>query len=524
MIKVLIADDERIIREGLAFGVDWSGLDMKVVGLASDGREAYNKILESTPDLVIIDIRMPEMTGLEVIKAVREKLGTSVTFIILSGYSEFSYAQQAVSYGVVEYLLKPTDDDELFNTLKRVGEGIDKEKKRTEFENEMRKNMERQMPILREHLLKDYITNSYFEAEDFEYYKKYIDLDKDVRFVLYQIANETSIDELFSLKSLIIQKIENEGNFMCFSIRNQLLLILEKDYTDEELTTLLSDINRYFHEFYDSKLHVIYSQRQKLKIIPYVYSQANKCTGYSFYLSDEYIVAMEDILNKIDTSYDAHFTNYDEIVDCVNIGNVEMTESLINSYFDNLTKACFATHITRTYLTELYMGIIRCRKDYDTDTFVRETLAFSQADSIDEIKDQIMRLALSVAESNYDDIADNCSKNIEQAIKYVNENLSDNTLTLKHLCNNVLFINPDYFGRIFKKEIGEKFTRYVTLKRIDAAKKIIAEGKISNIFEIAETVGFGDGAQYFSQVFRKVTGYTPSEYREKQIYLQEDNK
>ena len=522
MIKVLIADDERIIREGLAFGIDWHTLGMTVIGLAGDGREAYNKIMSEQPDLVIIDIRMPEMTGLEVIKSIRSDCEKNVSFIILSGYSEFSYAQEGISYGVSEYILKPTDEDQLFETLQRVGAKIEKEKKRAEFENEMRRNMEKQMPILREHLIKDYVTNSYFEAEDFEYYKKYLDLDSDVRLVLYQIANETSIEELFSLKSMMIQKMGENAHYMCFTIRNQILLILQDEYGDAALMTLLNGINRYFHKFYDSDLHVIYSSNHKMKILPYTYAQANKCTSYSFYLSDEYIVAMEDILAKIDTSYDAHFINYDEIVDCINSGNTEKTSTLINSYFDHLTEACFPVHITKTYLTELYMAIVRCGKDAAADDFVKETLAFSNAKSIDEIKEQIMRLAVSVAESNYNEISDTYSKNIEQAIRYVNDHLDDNTMTLKYICNNVLFINVDYFGRLFKKETGEKFTRYVTLKRIEAAKKIIAEGKISNIFEIAEKVGFGDGAQYFSQVFRKITGYTPSEYREKQIYLQEN--
>lgn len=522
MLNVLIADDERIIREGLAFGVDWRSLNMNIVGLACDGKEAYNKIIESEPDIVIIDIRMPEMTGLEVIEAVREKLGDKITFIILSGYNEFSYAQQGISYGVVEYLLKPTDDELLLKTLKKVGERTEREKRRLDFENTMRKNMERQMPILREHLAKDYITNSYFEAEDFEYYKKYLDLDSDVRLILYQIANETSIEELFSLKSLITQKIDSDSG-MCLSIRNQLLIILKKNYSDHELSELLTDINKYFHNFYDSNLHVIYTGKHPFKIIPYIYAQANKCTGYSFYLSDEYIVSMEDILDKIDTSYDAHFTNYDEIIDCINIGNVEMTKQLINAYFENLSNARFAVHITKTYLTELYMGILRCADEADADKFISETLAFSQAGTLDEIKEQILRLALTISENNYNEIADSSSKNIEQAIKYVNEHLSDYTLTLKYLCNNILFVNPDYFGRLFKRETGEKFTRYVTSKRIDAAKKLIAKGKHS-ISEIAEMVGFGDGAQYFSQVFRKLTGYTPSEYREKGIFNQEQNQ
>lgn len=522
MIKVLIADDERIIREGLAFGVDWAALGMKVVSLASDGREAYNKIIETEPDLAILDIRMPEMTGLEVIGAVREKFGNNVSFIILSGFNEFSYAQQGISYGISEYLLKPTDDETLISTLKRVGDSIEKEKKRSEFENEVLRNMERSMPILKEHLLKDYITNSYFDAEEFEYYQKYLELDSDVRLVLYQITDETSMEELFSLKSLITKRLESEKDFMCFSIRNQILLVLYAHFEDEELIKLLTDINTYFHNFYDSSLHVIYSKEQKLKIIPYIYAQANKCGGYSFYLSDEYIVTIEDILDNIGASYDAHFTSYDEIVDCINIGNVEMTKKLINSYFENLNNARFEVHITKTYLTELYMGVIRCANSTDAEEFVRETLAFSQADSIDRIKEQIMRLAISVAQSNYNEISDSYSKNIGQAIRYINDNLSDSSLSLKQLCNEILFINPDYFGRLFKKETGEKFTRYVTAKRIEAAKKLIAEQKMSNISEIAEAVGFGDGAQYFSQVFRKFTGYTPSEYREKQILFQEN--
>lgn len=522
MIKVIIADDERIIREGLAFGVDWRSLDMQVMGLAGDGREAYEKILEANPELVIIDIQMPEMSGLEVIKAVRDKLGDNVTFIILSGYSEFSYAQQAMSYGAVEYLLKPTDDDELFKTLQRVGKAIEKEKKRLEFEAEMRRNMERQMPILREHIIKDYITNSYFETDDFEYYKNILDFDIEVRLVIYHIANEASLEEIFSLKSLICQKLYGKVTYTCISIKNHLLIVINAPCPDEELIPMLTDINNYFHEFYDSSLHVIHTHNQPMNLLPYVYSQLVKCIGYSFYLSDEYIIGMEEILRRDDIERDTYLNNYTEIIDCIRSGNIELTESLVNTYFDNLTNARLAVHITKTYLTELYMGIIRCMDSNDADEFVRETLTFSQADSLDEIKKQIMRLALSVAESNYDDISESYSKNIGQAIRYVNEHLDDNTMTLKYLCNNVLFINVDYFGRLFKKETGEKFTRYVTLKRIEAAKKLIAEGKITNIFEIAERTGFGDGAQYFSQVFRKITGYTPSEYREKRIYLLEN--
>lgn len=523
MIQVLIADDERIIREGLAFGVDWHSLDMNVTGLAENGREAYEKIIELKPELVIIDIRMPEMTGLEVVRAVRERLGNKVTFIILSGYNEFSYAQQAMSYGVVEYLLKPTDDEQLYNTLKKISGQIVKEKKRERFETEMRKSMERQLPILREHMLKDYITNSYVSENETEYYKLYLNFDENVRLVMYQLSDSSAVEELFSLKSLITEKISSDDLFMCFSIRNQLLLIIRKEYSDRELVELLTDINKYFHEFYDSNLHVVYTQSQPLKILPYMYAQANKCTSYSFYLSDEYIVAMEDIL-KADNSSTLFVNNYTEIINCINSGNIEMTQALVNDYFDALTNARFAVHITKSYLTELYMEIIRCKSDITPEAFVQETLSFSSVESIEDVKQQIMRLAVSSAEANFKDFTSTYSKNIGMAMKYVRDHLGDEGLTLKDLCNNVLFINVDYFGRIFKKETGVKFTSWVAMKRIEEAKRLIAEGKTHNIFKIAEKVGFGNSTQYFSQVFKRHTGYTPSEYKEKKIYLQEESE
>lgn len=523
MIQVLIADDERIIREGLAFGVDWHSLDMNVTGLAENGREAYEKIIELKPELVIIDIRMPEMTGLEVVRAVRERLDNKVTFIILSGYNEFSYAQQGMSYGVVEYLLKPTDDEQLYATLKKVGSNIEKERKRAEFEKEMRDNMEKQLPILREHMLKDYISNSYLDAGDLEYYKRYLDFEACFRLVLYQIANESTIEELFSLKSLITEKTTGNGLFMCFTIKNQIILLLDNKLNDDELLLQLSDINNYFHDFYDSDLHVIYTRSQQLKIMPYVYSQTSRCTSYSFYLSDEYIVAMEDILRS--SADEVHFTNHSgDIIDFINSGNIMMTKNLINEYFDKLTEARFPVHITRSYLTELYMEIIRCRSDACAESFVHETIVFARSESIDKIKEQITKLAVSIAGMNFRDFTSEYSKTIGRAMKYVCDHLSDEGLTLKDLCNKVLFINVDYFGRIFKKETGVKFTSWVAMKRVDEAKRLIAEGRAHNIFEIAEKVGFGNSTQYFSQVFKRHTGYTPSEYKEKKIYLQEENE
>src|SRR5690348_3797344 len=123
MINVLIADDEPIVLEGLKHIIDWSELGLHLLGEAKNGEEALAKILSLQPELVLLDIRMPKLHGTEVIKAAR-KSGYKGHFIIISGYSDFKYAQVAVRYGVDCYLIKPIDEDELTNAVLEIKEMI----------------------------------------------------------------------------------------------------------------------------------------------------------------------------------------------------------------------------------------------------------------------------------------------------------------------------------------------------------------------------------------------------------------
>ena len=123
-MKVLIADDEAIVLEGLKYIIDWEDLGFSICSQAQNGEEALEKVLNLQPDLVLLDIRMPKLTGTEIIQIAREK-GFKGHFIILSGYSDFSYAQTAIKYGVDFYLTKPIDEDELENAVVTVKKQIE---------------------------------------------------------------------------------------------------------------------------------------------------------------------------------------------------------------------------------------------------------------------------------------------------------------------------------------------------------------------------------------------------------------
>lgn len=128
MYKAMIVDDEPAIREGLTSIIDWRDCGFYIVDTAENGREALDKFKEHRPELVIVDIRMPGMSGLEVIRSIREMNGEPFHFLILSGYADFDYARQAMGFGVDGYLLKPVDEEEMTTELKRVRRSIESEK------------------------------------------------------------------------------------------------------------------------------------------------------------------------------------------------------------------------------------------------------------------------------------------------------------------------------------------------------------------------------------------------------------
>lgn len=119
MLKLIIADDERIIRESISKMIDWSSLGIELIGLCSDGIEAYNMILDECPDIVLTDIRMPGLSGLELIEKISQT-DLNIQFILLSGFGEFEYAKQAMRFRVHHYLLKPCNEDQIIESIQDV--------------------------------------------------------------------------------------------------------------------------------------------------------------------------------------------------------------------------------------------------------------------------------------------------------------------------------------------------------------------------------------------------------------------
>jgi len=340
MYKLLIVDDEDIIRQGIRCAIDWDRLDIKAFE-ASNGLVAYDMILKEKFDIVLLDIKMPGLSGLELIEKIKNSLiDPDVIFIILSGYADFSIANQAMKYGVKYYLLKPTDEEEIVSTIHKV------------------------------------------------------------------------IAEM---------KVKN-------------------------------------------------------------------------------------------TSHDKVALYFDAISIYVSNCEVEAVKKEMEALFLVL-KECKAKEACRNYCEELFILIIRQCKDYQkTPKFLKRSSEIDINTSLDEMYKIIIEAIVEIVNINQKLNSQRYSKCIQLTLDYVYENVSNEELSLSYISNH-LYMNSDYLGKLFKKEVKEHFNAYLSNFRVKKAQELIQNNPNSKICEIAQEVGFGCNSQYFSQVFKKCTEYTPKEYK-----------
>lgn len=178
MIKVVIVEDEQLTRKGLVITTPWEEFDCKVVGEAANGIEGIDIIKRLKPDIVITDVRMPKMNGIEMIKAMENV--TDTEYIIISGYDDFKYAQKAISLGVKEYLLKPVEDNQLFKALTKTVKYVENKKTNVKYDNNI------------EHDLLDF--KEYNPNDSTESKKKYV--VKAVEYIVKNYYKEIIIKEV----------------------------------------------------------------------------------------------------------------------------------------------------------------------------------------------------------------------------------------------------------------------------------------------------------------------------------------
>lgn len=509
-MKVLIADDEAIVLEGLKYIIDWEDLGFSICSQAQNGEEALEKVLNLQPDLVLLDIRMPKLTGIEIVQIAREK-GFKGHFIILSGYSDFSYAQTAIKYGVDFYLTKPIDEDELENAVTTVKKQIEDDRKSAQTLNQYRENA--RDTIIRNLLTGDFRDISGLNLSD-------LHLSTDIyQVVSYERFTKDPFQVTWDFAELLRVSNQDHNSFDHISIDHREVILLKGAFALERFNRLLTHyrINPQKGSPLDSLFLTYGRQVYRPEEIFHSYLDAYTLLDRRFFCEyNQHVLGFEalpsaDACTYHATDEEAHrysslLTNY------IQTQNRRCIEDLLNEMKENLYYCADDISSIKRFLIDIYLQI----KQKISQVYTNIQIPFSTNSAIIDSIDgkfylyEILQILNQQFEMCMNAIGGPSGENImNDILHYINHNYMDN-LKLETLAP-LFGYNSAYLGKIFTKKVGESFNSYLDRVRIEQSK-ILLEDETLKVYEIAERIGYKN-VDYFHKKFKKYVGESPAEYR-----------
>jgi len=530
MIKVLLADDEKKVCQLITHLVDWKELGFEIVGIVNDGESAYRFIQEHPVDVMITDIRMPECDGMELIEKAKA-VYPEIHFVIISGYSQFDYAQNAIRYGVEDYLLKPIRKKDLTATLKKISDKYTAEMKVEEKWEHIQKSLKENEEKVRGSLLHNLLAR----PEEFagllarekinrEYHCDFVDdIYQTVILKPVLTAQEPETRRMLLKKVMGImdqlmdgvchEKVYADMNEDVYCIFNGSAEEIERVY--KKLKRVRLDIIRLQDVFEQVTVYIALGDvKEEFSTVWESFESAGRAMNDRFYYNDQvFLTAREkkstqEILGRIiNNTFKKRFLNYIEIMDLESISAEldKIKKMLIESEEKD---GSLVAKVYEEIITLFYLGI----HNYNISIPNQYTELLAKLQKIGTIEEAVHILKnymIQALEGWYREKKYVESKPIRMAKKYIADHYYL-PLTLEMVSGEIGF-NASYFSSLFKKETGMNFSEYLIKVRIDNAKNLLLNTG-DQVVDISEAVGYSD-IKHFSKLFKKVTGLTPTEFR-----------
>jgi two-component system response regulator YesN len=514
MYKVLLVDDERILLDGISTIVDWSAAGTVLAGTARNGLEAYERIAREQPDIVISDIRMPGMDGLQLASEVAGRF-PRIKFIMLSGFGEFEYARTAMQHGVKHYLLKPCNEQQIAEALQEVVGELRKSDERVQFVQNIRDGLEKVLPHVKEQFLKEFVTNKTYGVHDWAYYRKLFDIDIDIRqirLILFQLEGSFEFEHLFAVKNIAGDLLKK--TLLSATVGDHVIVTVEEEGSPEELFELIYQIRETFFRYYKIDLTIALSEAGGITEARSLYKQTLECLNHRFYLGEGSLITKRDLIGFSYPQLEAEHVDFNEesMLLQVKTGKWEEAALETDAFFEQAALQRQSIHTVKSYVIQLFMALIRMGNPERFSEYMGKLVALTAIDTLHGMQAFFKEVAHEITLLHYEQNKKKHSAIVQKMIDNIEEHISIPELSLNWVARQLLYMNADYLGKLFKKETGEKFSNYVMKERIKKAMGHIEQNRDVKIFELAELLGFGDNPQYFSQVFKKYANCTPSEY------------
>jgi len=537
MYKILLVDDEILVRDAIRENIDWGKLDCELIGDCENGKQAVEFVKTHEVDIVLTDILMPYMDGMELSHFLHDNY-PDILIVIFSGFGEFEYAKKAIQYNVSEYMLKPVTAMELTKVIENMKEKLDSRKKEqrkmeslTQVSQDYHKNANvirskaldclvkctRDVQVSLDELERMGITfqaASYRVAVfDIDTYSDMYQMDMDkqqesalMAFVLFNVGDEIVVQEKAGV-------VYQEGN-------NRVCIIFAGNRTKE----FSENIHRICHEIQKKVKEVIGLEtsigigswvRSPYELI-YSYRLAAKAIDYRYLLGGNLLFDMEE--KKTDNSIFL-INDLETLTEAIKSGDRRLMEETLGQIETEIKSALVEKSYACIYLQQVIRAIGNtCQSlSEEPEKIIAQREALLKAVTEQRMFSQAAALVEKYAQEVFDELQElNSSSGQRQgmlAMDYIQKNYMDPGLSLNSICS-YLNISTSYFSTIFKEMTGETFIEVLTRVRMEKAKELLENTTMKN-YEIAEKVGFSD-PHYFGISFKKITGKTPTEYaREK---------
>lgn len=515
MYKVLLVDDERIILEGISRIVDWQGHETVLIGTARNGLEAFDQIQSAQPDIVISDIRMPGLDGLQLVEKALD-VYPHIRFIMLSGFNEFEYARKAMLFGVKHYLLKPCSEQTIGQALGEVVEELKRIQSREQFVQRIQAELEKVMPHAKEQFLKEFVTNKTYGKRDWENLGGLFGIpfeNQSVRLILFQPEGDVEYEHLFALTNIAEEWLGKPPLLLSTTIGKHVLLLIKDAAEEDALYGMIENIRSTFHKFYKMDTTIALSESGEITETRKMYRDTLEYLNHRFYLGEGSLITKHDVNEHPKNSGGEFFCDDDKLGMSVKTGRVEDAKKEIDDLFDAIAGARLDSDVVKSYVITLFMAVVRQGNPKSLNEYLKRLAHLAGLDTFSSLKEFVKRAAVEVASSNYESNKSKQSAMIGKVLGIIDDNIGNPMLSLHWVAGEMMYMNADYLGKLFKKKLGDKFSNYVVKVRMEKAIELIRQMDDVKVFELAEMLGFGENPQYFGQVFKKYTGFTPSEYK-----------
>lgn len=536
MFKLVIVDDEPTVLNGLSTYFDWDSYGIELVGQADDGYSGLILIEKVKPDIVLTDVKMPNMDGIRMSKEIRNRFPyTKIVFV--SGHNDADYLKSALQVHAVDYIFKPVKMRELRKVVERVVEALQSEEKERRLVKDMQVKLTQSMPLLQEKFLMSVIRDGIAKPADVQKKLEFLGLELPVE-ALY-IALVVTIDDI---AEVLGERTERDKQLLSFSVLNVIqeligthmagfafenqngeyvgILVLNKGEVgqEESLITLAEDIRNNLHQWLKISVTIgVDEQVTSITGLPLSYKHAREAADQKWYLGKNRIITMDNLENGEESLYRFDAEQSERLSSALKAGDHNRLDSELNDIFQPLARNRkdgfkYIRNVSLQLILlsgRVLLDLNVQSEDWDSkEAEVQEQVL--KKETMSDLRHLVASYLTEVCTCVQEKRNGKSSNVIERIYALIEERYPEN-LTVADIAEGV-FLSPTYVSILFKQETGETVYEYLTKIRIEKAKELLRDPRIK-FYEVCHAVGYAD-ASHFSKLFKKITGYTPSSYRD----------